>query len=141
MQMRTHYFIKKRMQLGLTIRFLLLTTVFSFFVGFVVYITIWPVTLQVISEDVISAVRHKVIMRALFFCLPLIFVLGALSVVFLHRIAGPLYRIERMLDKVIQGEDIGRIRLRKKDELKDLAEKINEIVLLIRKLKEDKEKQ
>lgn len=141
MQTRTHYFIKKRMQLGLTIRFLLLTTFFSFFVGFVVYITIWPVTSQVISEDVLSAVQHKVIMRALFFFIPLIFVLGTLSVVFLHRIAGPLYRIERMLDKVIQGEDIGRICLRKKDELQDLAEKINDVVLLIKKLKEDKEKQ
>ena len=141
MQMRTHYFIKKRMQLGLTIRFLLLTTLFSFFVGFVVYITIWPVTSQVISADVISAVHHKIIMRALFFFFPLIFVVGALSVVFLHRIAGPLYRIELMLDKVIQGEDIGHIRLRKKDELQDLAEKINDIVLIIKKLKEDKEKQ
>jgi signal transduction histidine kinase len=140
MRARTNYFVKKKLQLSLTFRFLLLAVLFSFFVGFVVYVTIWPVTSQVISEDVISDVQLKVFMRALYFFLPLIFVISSLSIIFLHRIAGPLYRIERSLDQVIEGEDIEYIRLRKGDELQDLAKKINAVVLLIKKLKEDSEK-
>jgi phosphoenolpyruvate synthase/pyruvate phosphate dikinase len=51
--------------------------------------------------------------------------------------AGPLYRIERTIDEVVRGEDVEFIRLRKKDEqeLKNLAEKINKLIELIKELR------
>ncbi|MFC1590500.1 HAMP domain-containing protein [Candidatus Omnitrophota bacterium] len=42
-----------------------------------------------------------------------------------HRIAGPLFRIERSLGEIGKGDYTKRIVLRKKDELKSLAESIN----------------
>jgi len=45
-----------------------------------------------------------------------------------HRIAGPLYRIERELDEILAGKRHGPIKLRKNDEFKALVEKINRIV-------------
>ncbi len=45
-----------------------------------------------------------------------------------NRMAGPLYRIEKELDERIQGAKKGPIRLRKKDEFKTLAEKINRLI-------------
>jgi membrane protein implicated in regulation of membrane protease activity len=45
-----------------------------------------------------------------------------------HRIAGPLFRLDKELDERIAGITSGPIRLRKKDELKLLAEKINRLV-------------
>lgn len=45
-----------------------------------------------------------------------------------HRIAGPLARLEKELDFRISGESHGPIRLRKKDEFKSLADKINKLI-------------
>jgi hypothetical protein len=53
-----------------------------------------------------------------------------------HGVAGPLYRIELTLDKLIQGEDVEYIHLRKDDELKELAEKINRLIPIVKKSKE-----
>lgn len=45
-----------------------------------------------------------------------------------HRIAGPLYRMEKDLDERIKGIRQGPIVLRKNDELKPLADKINKLI-------------
>lgn len=45
-----------------------------------------------------------------------------------HRIAGPIYRIEKELDKIIAGEKGTHIKLRRNDELKSLAEKISRLI-------------
>lgn len=42
-----------------------------------------------------------------------------------HRVAGPLYRIELHLDRLLAGDFENRIRLRNQDELKAIAEKLN----------------
>ncbi len=55
--------------------------------------------------------------------------LGLLMALFYpHPIAGPLFRIERELRKVGGGDLTLQLRLRKGDELKDLAEAINGMV-------------
>jgi hypothetical protein len=46
-----------------------------------------------------------------------------------HRIAGPLFRLEKELDERITGKTSGvDIKLRKKDELKTLVGKINKLI-------------
>jgi hypothetical protein len=45
-----------------------------------------------------------------------------------HRIAGPVYRLEKELDDRIEGEKQGLIHLRERDELKSLADKINRLI-------------
>ena len=45
-----------------------------------------------------------------------------------HRIAGPLHRIEKEIDDYLAGKKVGTITLRKKDELKSLAHKINRLL-------------
>jgi uncharacterized C2H2 Zn-finger protein len=45
-----------------------------------------------------------------------------------HRIAGPLFRLEKELDDHIAGKEHGHIKLRPKDELKALVEKINKLI-------------
>jgi methyl-accepting chemotaxis protein len=55
---------------------------------------------------------------------PLIFILG----IFLsHRIAGPIYRMEKFLKGVSVGDVSTRITLRKKDELVTLADSMNSV--------------
>lgn len=45
-----------------------------------------------------------------------------------HRIAGPIYRMEQDIMRVLSGERNVTIRLRKKDKLKPLAEQINKLI-------------
>lgn len=55
-------------------------------------------------------------------------IIWTLALILSHRIAGPIYRMEKELDERIDGSKQGPIRLRKKDELKLLADKINKII-------------
>jgi len=50
------------------------------------------------------------------------FVLG---IIISHRMAGPIFRIRKILLAISEGELRGRIRLRKKDDFKSLAEAVN----------------
>ena len=61
--------------------------------------------------------------------------LPALSLVILwcalvlsHRFAGPIERLEDDLDRILAGETHHRIRLRKNDDLKGVADRINALV-------------
>ena len=131
-----NYLIKKDIQLGLTYRFLFILIIFSLFIGFQAYITFWPVAKGFITKELINLVRYQVLIRMLLFSLPLIVVILGLTIVFTHRIAGPIYRFELTLDKLIQGEDVALINLRPGDELQELAKKINELISQIKKSKD-----
>lgn len=58
----------------------------------------------------------------------IVVLLVIIGIFYSHRIAGPVYRISRDIERVLEGEKGVSIRLRKKDKLKDLAEKINQLI-------------
>lgn len=58
----------------------------------------------------------------------LILLLGAISIFFTHKIAGPVYRFKRVLQEVASGNLGVSITLRKRDELKDLADDLNAVI-------------
>jgi len=64
------------------------------------------------------------LIRNLLLISPLIFIMGLF---FSHRIAGPVYRIEKTLREIIKGDLSLRIKLRDGDELIDLADMINSL--------------
>jgi methyl-accepting chemotaxis protein len=45
-----------------------------------------------------------------------------------HRIAGPVYRIEIDIDRVLSGERGVRVRVRRRDAFPDLAERVNQLI-------------
>jgi methyl-accepting chemotaxis protein len=45
-----------------------------------------------------------------------------------HRVAGPVYRIETEIDKVLAGQTGVRVHLRRHDSFPDLAEKVNKLI-------------
>jgi methyl-accepting chemotaxis protein len=55
-------------------------------------------------------------------------IITVIGLFYSHRIAGPVFRIEQDLSRVLDGETGVRIRLRKKDALKSLANKINQLI-------------
>lgn len=58
----------------------------------------------------------------------LAFVLGVLAVRYSHRFAGPIYRISTDIRRALAGEEGVRIQLRKNDELRELASRINALL-------------
>jgi signal transduction histidine kinase len=103
-----------------------------------VYVTIWPVASGFVPKDLIDLVQHQIFVRTILFLIPAVFVIIAFSIIISHRIAGPLFRIERTIDEVVRGEDVEYIQLRKKDEheLKNLATRVNDLIALVKKSRE-----
>lgn len=67
---------------------------------------------------------NMALIRNLLLISPLIFIMGLF---FSHRIAGPVYRIEKTLSEIAKGNLSMRIKLRGGDELVDLADMINSL--------------
>ena len=57
-----------------------------------------------------------------------ILLFGALSIYISHKIAGPLYRLKKSLFMITEGNLDVKVKLRKGDDLKDLAEHVNILV-------------
>jgi methyl-accepting chemotaxis protein len=66
---------------------------------------------------------------ALYVVISLFIVLGivVLHLFYSHRIAGPAYRIGREAAKIAQGDLTGNIRFRRKDNLTDMADLLNDV--------------
>ena len=66
----------------------------------------------------------------------ILIVVSVIGVVYSHRIAGPAYRINRELRRVLDGEKHVRISLRKHDKLQDLAVRVNELITEFDRMRE-----
>jgi len=103
---RRNYLINKRLQIGLYLKWMLLPIVALFIV------------LYYFKDNIFILVGGL-----------LIVILFSWRVVILsHRLAGPIYRLEKDLQEIAKGNFSIRIRFRKKDELKSIAEGINRIL-------------
>ena len=88
----------------------------------------------VIGADV-GDLRAQLRQRDLYFILQIALVIilmgvlvGWYAIRFSHRIAGPVYRLKKSLDDAIAGDYSVRISLRKRDFLKDIADKMNQLL-------------
>jgi signal transduction histidine kinase len=116
----------------MALRFLIIISMLFAFIGFEAYITAWPVVSQFVPEDSMDLVNKLIMVRFFYFIFPILFVITAFTIIITHRIAGPIFRLERTLDRLIQGEDVEPMQLRRGDELKGLVAKINDLILLVR---------
>jgi len=62
---------------------------------------------------------------------------GLWAFIYSHRVAGPLYRIQKNIDELARGEDIPPVILRKNDDFKDLAASLEKLRLKIQEMKHD----
>jgi methyl-accepting chemotaxis protein len=60
--------------------------------------------------------------------LVIMIIISVLGIYYSHRIAGPAYRMQKDIDRVLAGDKGVRIRLRKGDKLKELASKLNGLI-------------
>ena len=139
---RKRYFILARFQIKYIAYILFFLYVGAAVAGYTVYYTTW-VTLGEKLANVYPTGRLMQVFKSANFVLffrvflitPLFILMGT---ILSHRIAGPVYRIRKYIDSLINGDLSQDLKLRKKDELKELAAKMTE---LTKKLRENKKKQ
>jgi len=134
---RRNYFIKKELQ-G--------KYIFSFFLFVITGSIIFTLIFSLLSADTLSVVYENnklqigqtpsILLKEILSAHWIFIIAGGLAVVILsmfltHRLAGPIYRFERSVEELIKGNFAFQITLRTKDEGKELAEKINELITVI----------
>jgi hypothetical protein len=57
---------------------------------------------------------------------------GIISLIYSHRIAGPIYRIKKSIEALQEGKEIGCIKLRPADEFHDLADALEKLRVILK---------
>ena len=141
-QLRKKIFVDRGLQLRFAKFVLLLTAGGALVTGLVVFYTTYFILGEKLARvypqgQLISVFRtvHVALFVAMAAVLPFIFYA---SLVFSHRIAGPLPKIYRTLRAIGDGQFNQKLTLRQYDELRDLADVINEMSVKLQKREEGK---
>ncbi len=126
---RTKYLVSTQFQLryvGIILLLMLVTAVIcSYTIYYTVMVLIGEKLSNVYPQGRLIAIINTVNLRILFSLLLITPVVTAIGIYLSHKIAGPIYRIEKFLDNMALGNLASRIVLRKGDELMSVADKIN----------------
>lgn len=130
---RRNYFIKKKFQLDFSIKFLIIIVIEAILaIGLFLYLSKGTLTTGYFGSELKIARTYDFFLPTLLFSnLIIVGVTGVIGVVVLiflsHRLAGPLYRFERVLSDLSKGDLTQRFKLREKDEFVELQNSINEL--------------
>lgn len=126
---RTKYLIATKFQLRYVGIILLLMSVTAIVCSYVIYYTVMVLMGEKLSnvypQGRLIAIINTVNMRIVLSLLIITPIVTAIGIYLSHKIAGPIYRIEKFLGDMAAGNLASRIVLRKGDELMSVAEKIN----------------
>jgi methyl-accepting chemotaxis protein len=127
---RRHYYIDKKFQSKI---FFLTITLLAFYSLIFVTVLFFPTmssfSSSSTSPEQVEAARTLLLLHAKVW--PAIgismLILSGLSIFISHRIAGPIYRIRTALAEIFAGDLTTKIRLRKGDDLQEVAEQVNQL--------------
>jgi methyl-accepting chemotaxis protein len=134
---RKNYFIKPGFQSRLTAIFILIVIIVANIVGALVYgfsviklegSLVDEAKLPIDSKQLGQTLLPGVIIAELIS----IFIVAFICIFVTHTIAGPVYRMEKVARNIGEGDLTHFIKLRPKDELKDLADTMNEMTMGLR---------
>ena len=131
-------------QIKLGVYIIILSTLFLILAGWLFFHTFEAQYSNVmeIFEVTNPDARHEIIANDVFYgnvykliTLFAVYILTLLAVIFrtTHKYHGPLVSIERFADLIVEGKYYSRVAIRKKDELKSLAEKLNAMAQALEK--------
>ncbi|OGQ46663.1 MAG: hypothetical protein A2W63_02990 [Deltaproteobacteria bacterium RIFCSPLOWO2_02_44_9] len=129
---RRNYFIKKNFQVNFTVKFLIIILIEAFLAaGLFLYMSKGTLTTGYLGSELRIARTYDFFLPMLLLSNLIIVgisaVIGIGVLIFLsHRIAGPLYRFENILNSIKKGDLTQRFKLRENDQFAELANSINE---------------
>ena len=136
---RRRYLVEKGFQLRFASMILLFMFAVALFCSLTIYYNTWMLLGEKLANvypqgrlvGILKQANFVLFMRLLLIT-PLVCIL---AIVLSHRIAGPIFHIKKTLDEVTKGDYSKRLYLRNTDELKDVAESINNLMELLEKKK------
>lgn len=130
---RRNYFINRDFQVRFTIKFLIVIVIEAILaIGLFLYLSRGTLTTGFIGSDFRIARTSEFFLPTLLVSNLIIIgitaIIGIAVMVYLsHRIAGPLYRFEKILTDIGRGDLTQRFKLRDNDQLSELSESITEL--------------
>lgn len=127
---RRHFFIDKQLQTKYMLLTILLLLIYSLiFVTLIFLPYILPLHFNLPLAERAEAAKilltlHKSVWPPL---VVVILLLGTLSIFITHKIVGPLYRVNKVLSEICEGNLGVKVTLRKGDDLQELAEQLNHL--------------
>ena len=130
---RKKYVINKDLQLRLMFKFLLSLLLISFVIVWNFYYATWTMLANDLRGLGLSVLKSSISIRMVILSCCLILVFTTFSIFLSHRIAGPIYKIKTVIDKMAKGDLPPSVVLRKNDEFKELAESVNNLLDYLKK--------
>ncbi|MCS7151661.1 MAG: methyl-accepting chemotaxis protein [Endomicrobia bacterium] len=139
---RRRYLINPKFQIKYLIIVLVLVIVILLSTAYYVNLTLRTTTLlENLSGLEVEAVTKLVFRTVVYVCIIFVVLIVTLGIFVLHRIAGPLYVFDKMFNLLSDGDLTIYLKLRKGDELQELAASFQNMVDKLRMyVKSDKEK-
>ncbi len=136
---RKNYFINRKFQAGFIIKFCVLVIMGTAISGGVVYwmsrstVTSTFENSRLVIKSTADFILPSVLLSSAFVVIAIGIAAIAITLFTSHRIAGPLYRIEKDLEELARGNLNVHFNLRKNDEIKVLADTLNDMTGLFRR--------
>ena len=130
---RKRYFIAKKFQLKYVGMILLLVSLTAIMCSYIIYYTMMLTMGDKLANvypqgrlmSIVNMVNFRILLATIFLVAPLVVIIGIYAS---HKIAGPIYRIEKFLGSMADGDLSLPLTLRRNDELISLASGISRVV-------------
>ena len=117
---------------GFQIRFMAVIIIAMVLIALVTGMSMYTAVMQTLVNqfhgESLAVIQHAITAKLFVRSLLLIFAIAIISVFISHRIAGPIYKFERILEAMAAGQKVREITLRKHDEFYRLAQAINDLI-------------
>jgi signal peptidase II len=125
---RKQYIVKKGFQLRFMIIIITAMVLIAIVTGLSIYSAVMQTLVNQFHGENLAMIQHAITYKLFIRSLLLIFAIAIISVFISHRVAGPIYKFERILKNLAQGKDVKEFKLRKQDEFYELALAINNLI-------------
>ena len=137
---RRQFFIHRGVQYRFIAWVVLLTLIFAIGASWIAYYVVWS---QILELAVLRGEADKLFMhitQGFLWSMITTSVIGGglgamIGLIVSHKIAGPVYRFGRVAQDLAKGTPISRFKLRKGDELQEMAEEFNEVIDTVNRLR------
>lgn len=135
---RRNYFIKKEFQRRFIMKFCLLVALGALISGIIIYaMSLSTVTTSFENSRLTIKSTADYVLPAVLLSSVIVIILIGLATIMItlftsHKIAGPLYRIEKDVGEIVAGNLKIRFNLRKDDEIKPLAAALDTMIKVLR---------
>ncbi len=85
-------------------------------------------------ERMIFDANSQLVVSSILIIFVAVIATGFFGVFFLHRVAGPVYRFRKVLERMGSGEIPGEVQLRRRDFFKETAEELNRVIQLLKEV-------